>query len=50
MNQKLPRGYFHGETLFVRKVAGTLLAETTYPPYARISEHSHDHLRGGGAA
>jgi AraC family transcriptional regulator len=43
MNQKVPRGNFHGETLFVRKVAGTLLAETTYMPYARISEHSHDH-------
>src|SRR5260370_96001 len=43
MNQKVPRGSFHGETLFIRKVAGTLLAETTYLPHARISEHSHDH-------
>jgi AraC family transcriptional regulator len=43
MNRNLPRGYFHGETLFIRKVAGTLLAETKYLPYARISEHSHDH-------
>ncbi len=43
MNQKLLRGYFHGESLFVRKVTGALLAETSYLPYARISKHSHDH-------
>jgi len=43
MNQKLPREYFHGETLFIRKLPGTVLAETSYLPYARISKHSHDH-------
>ena len=43
MNRSLARGHFHGETLFIRSEAGTLLAETTYPPYARISEHAHDH-------
>src|SRR6266542_5021002 len=43
MNQKPPREYFHGETLFIRKLPGTVLAETSYLPYTRISKHSHDH-------
>jgi hypothetical protein len=32
MNRSLARGDFHGETLFIRSVAGTLLAERLTRP------------------
>jgi|HubBroStandDraft_4_1064222.scaffolds.fasta_scaffold214269_1 AraC family transcriptional regulator len=53
MSLKLLPGCFYGEILKRFEVSGFAFSESTYPPHAKISSHSHSHsylcilLRGG---